>query len=115
MIRTENGKVKGENGKVNQRSTPEGAEVKTENGKLFFNGERGAVSGESHTSSDNSVSTAPALLPIEGANKVLGELTQSQFVPGEGKTFPATAPANCPPETGWTRSKATEGVDKNGK
>ena len=31
-------------------------------------------------------STAPALLPIEGANKVLGELTQSQFVPGEGKT-----------------------------
>ena len=75
MIRTENGKVKGENGKV-----------KTENGKLFFNGERGAVSGESHTSSDNSASTAPALLPIEGANKVLGELTQSQFVPGEGKT-----------------------------
>ena len=31
-------------------------------------------------------STAPAPLPIEGANKVLGELTQSQFVPGEGKT-----------------------------
>jgi hypothetical protein len=47
--------VKGENGKV-----------KTENGKLFFNGERGAVSGESHKSSDNSASTAPALLPIEG-------------------------------------------------
>ena len=27
------------------------------------------------------------------------------------KTDPLTAPANCPPETGWTRSIATEGVD----
>ena len=26
-------------------------------------------------------------------------------------TTVSTAPANCPPETGWTRSEATEGVD----
>ena len=26
-------------------------------------------------------------------------------------TTASTAPANCPPETGWTRSEATEGVD----
>ena len=30
---------------------------------------------------------------------------------GKRKTNPLTAPANCPPETGWTRSIATEGVD----
>ena len=30
---------------------------------------------------------------------------------GGGVTTASTAPANCPPETGWTRSEATEGVD----
>ena len=30
---------------------------------------------------------------------------------GESVTTASTAPANCPPETGWTRSEATEGVD----
>ena len=30
----------------------------------------------------------------------------------ESVTIENTAPANCPPETGWTRSEATEGVDK---
>ena len=30
---------------------------------------------------------------------------------GEAVTTVSTAPANCPPETGWTRSEATEGVD----
>ena len=29
----------------------------------------------------------------------------------ESVTTVSTAPANCPPETGWTRSVATEGVD----
>ena len=28
---------------------------------------------------------------------------------GESVTTVSTAPANCPPETGWTRSEATEG------
>ena len=30
----------------------------------------------------------------------------------KGEKENSTAPANCPPETGWTRSEATEGVDK---
>ena len=31
---------------------------------------------------------------------------------GESVTTENIAPANCPPETGATRSEATEGVDK---
>ena len=34
---------------------------------------------------------------------------------GKVKTENSTAPANCPPETGWTRSEATEGVDKTNR
>ena len=32
---------------------------------------------------------------------------------GESVTTENTVPANCPPETGGTRSEATEGVDKS--
>ena len=46
-----------------------------------------------------------------------GEQTPSIPLQGEeAVTTVSTAPENCPPETGWMRSEATEGVDDtNGK
>ena len=60
--------------------------IKTENGKLSTPSPLRGTTPVSGVESVTIENTAPALLPIEGANKVLGELTQSQFVPGEGKT-----------------------------
>ena len=102
--------------------------VKTENGNLFYPPlcRFATMSSRRNGNCSPRLDTeAHSVLPLRSSSPL--SQVRSQLQPttwphrqynyerkgenGKRKTNPLTAQANCPPETGWTRSIATEGVD----